>query len=131
MIKKREKMNNSALAQIEGGSGSRKFANERGSSNGNASATNAGSLQLGGTQNVSKIYNQKHHKTSSNNVPQGMHILDSNSQNVVGSGNQQKTRRQLSNTDKTINWNNQNLNGTGGSNTANSNSAQLQGGSRK
>lgn len=60
-----------------------------------------------------------------------MHILDSNNQNVVGSGTQQKTRRQLSNTDKTINWNNQNLNGTGGSNTANSNSAQLQGGSRK
>jgi len=40
MIKKREKMNNSALAQIESGGGQRKFASNGPS--GNASATNAG-----------------------------------------------------------------------------------------
>jgi len=59
-------MNNSALAQIEGGSGlsQRKYGTS--SSNGPSRDTGSNSGQM------QKIYNQKHHKTQSNNLPSSM-----------------------------------------------------------
>lgn len=51
MIKKREKLNNSALAQIESGSSSRKFTSA------NSNGTAPIGIASNGGQNVQKIYN--------------------------------------------------------------------------
>ena len=108
MMKKREKMNNSALAQIEtSGSSSRKFASGPGQ---------GGQPGGQGTSN-SKMFNK-------------LEPGSAGAQAEGSSRSQQKTRRQLSNTDKAMNWTGQGLNSTGLSNT--SNSAQMpSGGSRK
>ena len=63
MIKKREKLNNSALAQIESGSSSRKFATQSAQQPSvvNSNLTTAVGSSSNTGQNVNKIYNQKHH----------------------------------------------------------------------
>ena len=61
MIKKREKLNNSALAQIESGSSSRKFQNQQTpATNPTMPAATVGASSTTNAQNVSKIYNSKH-----------------------------------------------------------------------
>ena len=60
MIKKREKLNNSALAQIESGSSSRKFQNQTPATNPTMPAATVGASSTTNAQNVSKIYNSKH-----------------------------------------------------------------------
>jgi len=59
MIKKREKLNNSALAQIESGSSSRKFQQPT-ATNPTMPAATVGASSTTNAQNVSKIYNSKH-----------------------------------------------------------------------
>ena len=74
LMKKRDKLNNSALAQIETTGNSRKFTQSQGQ-----------------TQNAtSKIYSQK--------------VETANNQTEGTSRSQQKARRQLSNTEKGVSW---------------------------
>ena len=106
MIKKREKVNNSALAQLGEGS-HRKFATS-GSQPPSAGTMFVASGKDGviGSAQVAKVYNQKHPKSGSSGGNDG----------ATGSGTG-KSRRQHS-TDKTVNWNTQALNATSGSNSS-------------
>ena len=71
MIKKRDKLNNSALAQIESGGSSRKFTGQTTQQpSGTGSNLNTGVTSSTAGQNVNKIYNsQKHHNDG--NQPNG------------------------------------------------------------